>query len=183
MATKKSTPRNPLNINSLRDLLVQRIDFEEMNRASTIRLFLATTNVRSRNVKVFGIDEAITADMVMASAEDILDRVNEITFNSSLIKDAHIATLRYILMHSLRSDDVLADLPVNSKMRSDREFLTLLRDRGRSIAGAWLEQNYSKVGVASSRVPGLRCAVLTNVNTICHTTGQTLRDDQIVTFA
>jgi hypothetical protein len=176
MATKKSTPRKPLNINSLCDLLVQRIDFEEMNRASTIRLFLATTNVRSRNVKVFGIDEAITA-------EDILDRVNEITFNSSLIKDAHIATLRYILMHSLRSDDVLADLPVNSKMRSDREFLTLLRDRGRSSAGAWLEQNYSKVGVASSRVPGLRCAVLTNVNTICHTTGQTLRDDQIVTFA
>lgn len=176
MATKKSTPRKPLNINSLCDLLVQRIDFEEMNRASKIRLFLATTNVRSRNVKVFGIDEAI-------SAEDILDRVNEITFNSSLIKDAHIATLRYILMHSLRSDDVLADLPVNSKMRSDREFLTLLRDRGRSSAGAWLEQNYSKVGVASSRVPGLRCAVLTNVNTICHTAGQTLRDDQIVTFA
>jgi hypothetical protein len=176
MATKKSTPRKPLNINSLCDLLVQRIDFEEMNRASKIRLFLATTNVRSRNVKVFGIDEAI-------SAEDILDRVNEITFNSSLIKDAHIATLRYILMHSLRSDDVLADLPVNSKMRSDWEFLTLLRDRGRSSAGAWLEQNYSKVGVASSRVPGLRCAVLTNVNTICHTAGQTLRDDQIVTFA
>ena len=215
---------NPLNINPLRDLLVQQIDFEHMNRASKIRLFLAATNVRSGKAKVFGIEEPITADMVMASAclpqlfpavevdgehywdggfmgnpvlfplfyhtdsrdvlivhinpivrntvpssaEDILDRVNEISFNSSLIKelravhfvqklmeqgwikDEYIGQLRYILMHSLRSDDVLADLPVNSKMRSDWEFLTMLRDRGRAAAAHWLRVNYDKVGVRSS---------------------------------
>ena len=215
---------NPLRINPLRDLLLQQIDFDQMNRASQIRLFLAATNVRSGKVRVFGIGEPITADMVLASAclpqlfpavevdgehywdggfmgnpvlfplfyhadsrdvlivhinpivrrdmptsaEDILDRVNEITFNSSLIKelravhfvqklmddgwikDEYIAKLRYVLMHSLRSDDVLTDLPVNSKMRSDWEFLTMLRDRGRAAAGAWLEAHFDKIGVQSS---------------------------------
>ena len=215
---------NPLDINPLRDLLVQQIDFEAMNRASKVRLFVAATNVRSGKAKVFGIEEAITADMVMASAclpqlfraveidgehywdggfmgnpvlfplfyhtdsrdvlivhidpiardtvptsaEDILDRVNEISFNSSLIKelravhfvqklmdqgwikDEYMGQLRYILMHSLRSDDVLADLPVNSKMRSDWEFLTMLRDRGRAAAAAWLEDHYDKLGQRSS---------------------------------
>ena len=215
---------NPLNLNPLRDLLVQQIDFEQMNRESGIRLYLAATNVRSGKAKVFGIDEAITADMVMASAclpqlfravevdgehywdggfmgnpvlyplfyhtdsrdvlivhinpiardkvpssaEDILDRVNEISFNSSLIKelravhfvqklmeegwikDEHLAQLRYILMHSIRSDDVLADLPVNSKMRSDWEFLTMLRDRGRAAAAAWLDANFEHIGARSS---------------------------------
>jgi NTE family protein len=215
---------NPLGINPLRELLVQQIDFDAMNRLSTIRLFVAATNVRSGKVKVFGIDEAISADMVMASAclpqlfpavevagehywdggfmgnpvlfplfyhttsrdvlivhidpiardhvpttaEDILNRVNEISFNSSLIKelravhfvqklmdegwikDAHSQQLRYILMHSLRSDQVLADLPVNSKMRSDWPFLSLLRDRGRSAATAWLDAHFDDIGVRSS---------------------------------
>ena len=102
------------------------------------------------------------------TAGDIMDRINEISFNSSLIKelravhfvqklmeqgwikDEYIGQLRYILMHSLRSDDVLADLPVNSKMRSDWEFLTMLRDRGRAAAAHWLTVNYDKVGVRSS---------------------------------
>lgn len=215
---------NPLNINPLREVLQQQIDFDQMNRESKIKLFLSATNVRSGKVKVFGIDEPIRVDMVLASAclpelfpaqevdgehywdggfmgnpvlfplfyetrsrdvlivhvnpiarpgvpksaEDIMDRVNEITFNSSLIKelravhfvqklmaegwikDQHLQQLRYILMHSIRSDDALADLPANSKMRTDWEFLTMLRDRGRASAAAWLEQNIAHVGIQSS---------------------------------
>jgi NTE family protein len=215
---------NPLNINPLRELLEQQIDFEALNRASEIRLFVAATNVRSGKVKVFGIDEAITADMVMASAclpqlfpavevngehywdggymgnpvlyplfyhtksrdvlivhidpvtratvpttaEDILDRVNEISFNSSLIKElravhfvqklmdqgwikeGYLDQLHYILMHSLRSDEVLADLPVHSKMRGDWAFLTMLRDRGRAAADAWLDAHFDSIGKRST---------------------------------
>ena len=130
-------------------------------------LFPLFYHADSRDVLIVHINP-IARRTVPTSAEDILDRVNEITFNSSLIKelravhfvqklmdegwikDEHIAKLRYILMHSLRSDDVLADLPVNSKMRSDWEFLTMLRDRGRASADSWLAQNYGNVGVRSS---------------------------------
>ena len=216
--------RNPLHLNPLRDLLQQQVDFEKMNRESKVQLFLAATNVRSGKVKVFGIDEAITADMVMASAclpdlfpaveingehywdggfmgnpvlyplfyhprsrdvlivhvdpitrdkvpdtaDEIQDRVNEITFNSSLIKelravqfvqkllqdgwikDAYRSKLRDMLMHSIRADQVLADLSASSKMRTDWDFLSMLRDRGRSTASAWLEDNFKYIGRKSS---------------------------------
>ena len=212
---------NPGNINPLRDVLLQQIDFEKMNRESPIRVFLSATNVRSGKSKVFGIDEPVSADMVLASAclpqlfqavevggehywdggfmgnpvlyplfyhttsrdvlivhvdpiardkvpttaDEILDRVNEITFNSSLIKemravhfvqklldddrikDNYRKQLRYVLMHSIRADAVLSDLSVNSKMRSDWAFLCMLRDRGRASAAQWLEQNFQHLGM------------------------------------
>ena len=216
---------NPRQINPLREVLLQRVDFERLRQESPIGLFLAATHVRSGKAKVFGIDEAITVDMVLASAclpqlfpavevdgefywdggfmgnpvlyplfyetrsrdvlivhinpiardgppprtaEAILDRVNEISFNSSLVKELravafvqklmdagwirpeHQHKLRYVLMHSLRADKVLCDLPVNSKMRSDWAFLTDLRDRGRAAAAEWLAQNYRYLGQRSS---------------------------------
>jgi NTE family protein len=215
---------NPLNINPLRDLLKKQIDFERMGAESKIKLFLAATNVRSGKAKVFGVEERITADMVMASAclpqlfraveiegehywdggfmgnpvlyplfyhtqtqdvlivhinpierpgppttaEDILNRVNEITFNSSLIKelravhfvqklmdegwikDEYMDRLQYVLMHSIRADLALADLSADSKLKSDWGFLTMLRDRGRSAAAQWLDQNFASVGKRST---------------------------------
>ncbi|NVO06514.1 MAG: patatin-like phospholipase family protein, partial [Rhodoferax sp.] len=134
---------NPHNFNPLRDVLVGQVDFARLQQEAKIKLFLAATNVRSGKVKVFGVDEKITADMVMASAclpqlfraveidgenywdggymgnpvlyplfyhtesadvlivhinpierpgpprsaDDIMNRVNEISFNSSLIKE------------------------------------------------------------------------------------------------
>jgi NTE family protein len=215
---------NPLNFNPLKEVLVKEIDFTRLSDESKIKLFLAATNVRSGKVKVFGIDEAITADMVMASAclpqlfqaveiegesywdggfmgnpvlyplfyhtksadvlivhinpierpgppttaEDILNRVNEITFNSSLIKelravhfvqkmmdegwikDEFLPKLKYVLMHSIRADMALSDLTANSKFSSDWGFLTMLRDRGRTEAAQWLSRNFDALGVRSS---------------------------------
>jgi len=102
------------------------------------------------------------------SADDILNRVNEITFNSSLVKELRavhfvqkmmdegwikeefLNRLKYVLMHSLRADLALADLPVNSKFTSDWGFLQMLRDRGRASASDWLAAHYDAVGVRSS---------------------------------
>ena len=215
---------NPLNFNPLKEVLLQQIDFDAIQKQSAIKLFLAATNVRSGKSKVFGVEEGITADMVLASAclpqlfqavaidgehywdggfmgnpvlyplfyhtdtadvlivhinpierpgppttaEEILDRVNEITFNSSLIKelravhfvqkmmdegwikDEYMDKLRYVLMHSLRADVALADLSVDSKFSSDWGFLTMLRDRGRESAAQWLAQNFKHIGVRST---------------------------------
>ena len=214
----------PEGFNPLKDVLVKQVDFERLQQASKIKLFLAATNVRSGKVKVFGIDEKITPDMVMASAclpqlfravevngehywdggfmgnpvlyplfyytktadvlivhinpierpgpptsaDDILNRVNEITFNSSLIKELRavhfvqkmmdegwikeefLDRLKYVLMHSLRADLALSDLSVNTKFSSDWGFLQMLRDRGRACAADWLTAHYDAVGVRSS---------------------------------
>lgn len=215
---------NPLNLNPLREVLVQQIDFERLHRQSKIKLFLTATNVRSGKGKVFGIEEKIAPEMVLASAclpqlfqavevngehywdggymgnpvlyplfyhtqssdvivvhvnpiarealpmsaRDIFNRVNEISFNSSLIKefraicfvqklmeegwikDEFMGKLKYVLMHSIRADQALLDLPVNSKFNSDWSFLIQLRDRGRACAATWLEQHFDALGLRSS---------------------------------
>jgi NTE family protein len=101
-------------------------------------------------------------------SEDIFNRINEISFNTSLIKelraiyfvqklmddgwikDEYKEKLKYVLMHSIRSDQAMSDLSVTTKFSSDWEFLTMLRDRGRSYATHWLEENYQHLNVRSS---------------------------------
>ena len=58
---------NPMNYNPLRDILERQIDFEELERSSSTKLFLSATNVRTGKPKVFYTHE-INADIVMASA-------------------------------------------------------------------------------------------------------------------
>ena len=99
---------------------------------------------------------------------EISNRLNEITFNSALmkemraigfvqklmdegwIKDEYMHKMKYVLMHSLRSESALSDLGAESKMESDWEFLTMLRDRGRTHATEWLNENFEHVGKRSS---------------------------------
>jgi len=102
------------------------------------------------------------------SSNEIFNRINEITFNSSLIKelravyfvqkllddgwikDEYKDKLKYVLIHSVRADKALADLSVSSKFSSDWSFLTMLRDRGRAYASEWLEQSFDCVGNRAS---------------------------------
>lgn len=101
-------------------------------------------------------------------SQEIFNRVNEITFNSSLIKELRAVyfvqkllddgwikdefrdKLKYVLIHSLRADEALSDLSVASKFASDWKFLTTLRDRGRAHATEWLTQHFEDLGVRSS---------------------------------
>lgn len=101
-------------------------------------------------------------------SNEIANRINEITFNSSLIKEmrsVHFVQkllddgwikdefrdrLKYVLIHSVRADNALNDLSVASKFSSDWDFLTMLRDRGRACASEWLSRNYSDIGERST---------------------------------
>lgn len=58
---------NPLNINPLRDILREQIDFKAIREQSTIDLFIAATGVRTNEAKLFHAAE-LTAEHVMASA-------------------------------------------------------------------------------------------------------------------
>jgi len=96
---------------------------------------------------------------------EIEDRVNEISFNSALIKelravafvqkligdgwlkDEYRDQLKYVLIHSLRADDALSDLSAASKLYTDWSFLETLRDRGRDAATVWLDRHFNDVGV------------------------------------
>ncbi len=97
----------------------------------------------------------IHRDELPTTAPQILDRVNEITFNSSLLAEFRAIDFatrlldqgvldprRYkrILVHMIAADDVLGPLTASSKFNAEWAFLTHLFDMGRATAERWLEQ-------------------------------------------
>ncbi len=58
---------NPLNINPLRDILLNEVNFDRVRGCTQMQLFISATNVRTGQIKVFTGDE-VTADAVLASA-------------------------------------------------------------------------------------------------------------------
>lgn len=58
---------NPMAVNTMRDLLVQRIDFETLRERSPFKLFIGTTQANTGRLRVFRESE-ITVDVLLASA-------------------------------------------------------------------------------------------------------------------
>ncbi|MGZ3312982.1 MAG: patatin-like phospholipase family protein [Caulobacteraceae bacterium] len=211
---------NPLNINPLRDILRDLIDFKAIREQTGIDLFISATAVRTNEAKLFGAAE-LTAEHVMASAclpdvfqaveidgvpywdggylanppiwplvecrardvllcllnpldanrtpkttSEIMDRLNEITFNASvaaelravavvqdLIKRGHLkAGPGYMALrfHMISADGRLGDLKLPSKFNTDWTFLQDLKKRGRSAAEEWLKEHLDQVGEQST---------------------------------
>lgn len=126
-------------------------------------LFPLFYNTDARDVLIVHVNPIVRKGNP-TTPHEIDDRVNEISFNSALIKELRSVAfvqklldegwlkpqyqdrLKYVLIHSLRADECLADLSSASKMCSDWPFLVMLRDRGRLAAQEWLERNYDDVG-------------------------------------
>jgi NTE family protein len=98
------------------------------------------------------------------SARDILDRLNEVSFNSALLKELRmIALLRKVVdpgtsegaqwahmrIHLIASP-LLATLGASSKLNAEWDFLCMLRDEGRRSADAFLSANAANIGKQSS---------------------------------
>ncbi len=98
------------------------------------------------------------------SAREILDRLNEVSFNATLLKELRmIALLRQVAdagtgegarwagmrMHLIAST-ALAKLGASSKFNAEWDFLTMLHREGRSSAEAFLEANRASVGKTST---------------------------------
>lgn len=58
---------NPLDVNPLRDIVKEQLDFERVNHCSELKLFVTATKVRTGRPKIFRQPE-ITVDALMASA-------------------------------------------------------------------------------------------------------------------
>ncbi len=124
-------------------------------------------HTESRDVLVIHINP-VERDELPTQSADILNRLNEITFNSSLlsemraiafvtklleeewIKKKYQSRLKHLIMHSIRADGVLCDLSVASKFNTDWHFLLYLRDLGRGIADNWLKENFDDIGKRST---------------------------------
>lgn len=210
---------NPLDLNPLRNIVEELIDFEELKH-SKVKVFACATNVKTCKPKIFQGHE-VTVDAIMASAclpllfkaveikgefywdggymgnpsiyplidhtdsNDILllkvnpvvidevpqtvaeiqDRINDISFNSSLMAEMRMVyfkekilkmgydlrgRLRKIHFHSISADQVLNDFGLASKFNTSWKFLNTLRNTGRESADKWLRENHHQVGHHSS---------------------------------
>ena len=57
---------NPLNLNPLRDMLAEAIDFERVRRQTALKLFICATDVQTAKVKIF-TGEELDVDHILAS--------------------------------------------------------------------------------------------------------------------
>lgn len=219
---------NPLNLNPLRDILSETIDFEAVRACDRTHLFIATTHVTTGELRIFRQSE-MTAEMVLASAclpmlfqaveiegeaywdggyagnpallplisetdaddlllvqinprerpelptqaADILERINEITFNASLLKELRsIALLRQLIadedrpahpyrnplfgrvealrLHLIDGGALLAPLGAGSKTQTSASFLNGLHDMGYAAADQWWHRHRCDIGVRTS---------------------------------
>jgi len=211
---------NPLNINPLRDLVAEAVDFSRVNHCADMKVFVTATNVRTGRGRTFTQPE-ISVESVMASAclpfafqaveidgeaywdggyignpalyplvedeatrdlivvqinpllrealprtgREIINRINEITFNASLIKELRSIALlhqlieaekleseryRDIYVHLIHAHEELKDLSASSKMNAEWEYLLHLKARGRAWADRFLAHHFDDLGVRST---------------------------------
>lgn len=214
---------NPTNIDPLKDIITETIDFACLRACRSIKLYISATNVRTGRLRIFNSNE-LSADVLLASAclphirqaveingehywdggfmgnpilepligqcqgpcdivivqvnsahcddvprtaSEIINRVNEISFNSSLMREIRaIAGVMMLvksgaleikdpqykstLFHRIAAEDVMKGLKAGSKLDISWPFLTRLKSLGRERAGQWLDENFDHLGHAST---------------------------------
>jgi len=127
-------------------------------------LFPLVNDCQSRDIVIVQINP-IVREEIPRSAPDILNRINEITFNASLIKEIRaIAILKDLinvanledqrfkdaLFHRINADEELKPLGVSSKLNTEWAFLEHLHDVGYRTTSTWLDKNYDDLGMRST---------------------------------
>ncbi|MBI3454093.1 MAG: patatin-like phospholipase family protein [Rhodospirillales bacterium] len=117
-----------------------------------------------RDVVVIHINP-IERDELPTTPDEIMNRLNEISFNSSLMRemraiafvsklidsgDVRDNALHRVLIHAIDAEEFMRDLGAASKFDPNWSFLTRLRDIGRERAGEWIERNFARLGVEST---------------------------------
>jgi len=127
-------------------------------------IFPLIYHCNTRDVVIVHINPLVRPGVPITAA-DILNRISEISFNSSLMRELRTIAfvtdliqqgkvdrneMKEMLIHSIKSDEAMCALSVSSKYNADWDFLCGLRDNGRSEAEAWLTENYRYIGERSS---------------------------------
>ncbi len=172
---------SPGGANPLRDILAETVDFGRLAQAP-IKLFVTATNVRTGRGRVFRnsitplVRECNSKDTILVqinpverpglprSARDILNRLNEVSFNAVLLKELRmIALLRQVAqpdnsesvkwadmrIHRI-SSEMMVELGYSSKLNAEWQFLCMLRDEGRRAGETFLNAHHEDVGRRST---------------------------------
>jgi NTE family protein len=102
---------------------------------------------------------------VPRNATGIFDRINEISFNSNLMREMRAihfvgelidkgfsdgGRLKKMLIHTVDAESQMRRLSTSSKLNAGWPFLCWLRDLGRARATAFLDEHFDKIGRESS---------------------------------
>lgn len=211
---------NPLDLNPLRDILSELVDFEALRKRKDIKLFVSATNVRTCKLKVFRTEEmyveallasaclpvvfqavefegehywdggylanpaiaplihhCVSKDVLIVqinpmnrpdvptTAREILNRINEVSFNSTLAREMsgiytisklieegklHDTPFHRVNFHMIHAEDEMSHLGAASKSNADWRFLRHLYELGVKTTDAWLEKHFDSIGVEST---------------------------------
>lgn len=207
---------NPLDINPLRTMLEEEIDFGAIAANRTLKVFVSATHVNTGKAVVFTgrqldaravlasaclpmlfqaveidgqaywdggysvnpalsplIKECRTADLVLVqinplsreqtpkSSADILDRINELTFNASLLTQMRAidfvnrlleegavshARCKIVRVHRIEGGPALESFPTSTRVSADGAMINKLFDAGRAAAHEWLARHFEAIG-------------------------------------
>ena len=127
-------------------------------------IFPIAYNADCRDVLIVQINP-LYREHVPNTAREILDRMNEITFNSTLMREMRAVhfvnrliaggkldpeAYRMTRIHMIQNADEMGELASSSKANAERAFLDHLKDIGRSSAQTWLDAHFDCIGHESS---------------------------------
>ena len=128
-------------------------------------LWPLTYNCESSDILVIEINPLVRPEKP-TEGKDIINRLNEISFNSSLVAEMrainfvnklidenHLKnTGRYkkLNIHMISSPDEMAKMNASSKLNASWDFFTYLHKLGYEAADKWMDANFDKIGVDSS---------------------------------
>ncbi|MES2711106.1 MAG: patatin-like phospholipase family protein [Pseudomonadota bacterium] len=107
----------------------------------------------------------LVRDEIPTNASDIVNRLNEITFNGSLMAEMRAIDFvqrlldtgrleqpryRRLFIHVVEDEDRMRGFKLSTKFNGDWEFLSTLRQYGREAADRWLREHFDKLGRESS---------------------------------
>jgi len=127
-------------------------------------LFPLMYSCRSRDILIVHVNPMERPDKPTSACE-IMNRVNEISFNSSLMREMRAvafvtkliddgklsqADAKRVLIHSVCADDVMRGFGAASKLNANGGFLRQLRALGRERAQLWIDHHFDDLGSRST---------------------------------
>lgn len=127
-------------------------------------IFPLIYNCQSTDI-VLIINNPVVIDEVPQDARAILDRINTLSFNSSLMREMraikfvnHLVDsgfddngrLKKIRLHCIDAEDQMKNLGVSSKLNAKPEFIEWLFELGRERGDSFLKEHFDQIGQESS---------------------------------
>ncbi len=125
-------------------------------------IFPLIYNCQARDILMVHITPAERPGVPKTSPA-IMNRMQEISFNTSLIREmraiAYLTKLiddgrmdgsQRLLIHLIEAEDLIRELSWSSRLNGDWHFLTHLHQLGRERADQWLAANFGRLGIEST---------------------------------